>query len=260
MLANRKFGELGPGTAFALDDADLAPFFVADGVLPKRWRAYFSEAEVVLSYLYDPAGIFETNVRRCGVTTFISGPYRIAQGEHATEQLARPLSQLGIAITDWEPRIELTDADRETADEPFAFPLIALHPGSGSRGKNWPIENWLLLIDDLLVRENRVIIVGGEADGNEVGSIRKQFGERIGYALAWPLRRLAALLADTIFVGHDSGVSHLAAATGARCVILFGPTDPRVWAPRNKNARVLIAPDGDLRRLAPSQVRAELEV
>jgi heptosyltransferase-2 len=74
-----------------------------------------------------------------------------------------------------------------------------------------------------------------------------------------PLPDLAALLENTIFVGHDSGISHLAAAAGAKCVLLFGPTDPSVWAPLNENARVIRAPNGDLRQLDVDLVRAALD-
>jgi heptosyltransferase-2 len=71
-----------------------------------------------------------------------------------------------------------------------------------------------------------------------------------------PLPRLAAVLENTIFVGHDSGISHLAAAAGANCILLFGPTDPNVWAPRNENVRVLRSQSGSLNDLDIAQVRA----
>jgi len=67
------------------------------------------------------------------------------------------------------------------------------------------------------------------------------------------------VLENTIFLGHDSGISHLAAAAGANCILLFGPTDPAVWAPQNDNARVIRAPDGDLRRLDVDLVRDGLD-
>jgi heptosyltransferase-3 len=57
-----------------------------------------------------------------------------------------------------------------------------------------------------------------------------------------PLPHLAAVLEQTTFLGHDSGISHLAAAAGANCILLFGPTDPKVWAPQNENVRVIRAP------------------
>jgi heptosyltransferase III len=57
-----------------------------------------------------------------------------------------------------------------------------------------------------------------------------------------------------LFVGHDSGISHIAAATGARCVLLFGWTDPAIWAPANENVTVLRAPEGKMDRLTVEAV------
>jgi ADP-heptose:LPS heptosyltransferase len=55
-----------------------------------------------------------------------------------------------------------------------------------------------------------------------------------------PLPVLAARLAQCrLYVGNDSGVTHLAAATGCPTVALFGESDPRVWAPRGERVTVL---------------------
>jgi heptosyltransferase III len=55
-----------------------------------------------------------------------------------------------------------------------------------------------------------------------------------------PLPHLAALLARCqAVVGHDSGITHLAAAVGTTTLALFGPTDPLVWGPRSRRACVL---------------------
>jgi heptosyltransferase-2 len=78
----------------------------------------------------------------------------------------------------------------------------------------------------------------------------------VRFARNLPLTHLAAVLEHSIFIGHDSGISHLAAAAGANCVLLFGPTDPHVWAPRNKNVRVLRAPGGRLSNLEIAPVAA----
>ena len=64
------------------------------------------------------------------------------------------------------------------------------------------------------------------------------------------------MLEHSIFVGHDSGISHLAAAAGANCVLVFGPTDPNIWAPRNENVQVLSAQSGRLDDLAIASVEA----
>jgi heptosyltransferase-2 len=63
----------------------------------------------------------------------------------------------------------------------------------------------------------------------------------VRFAKNLPLPQLAAVLERSIFIGHDSGISHLAAAAGANCILLFGPTNPDVWAPGNQNVQVLRA-------------------
>lgn len=250
IVANRRFADLTGNPKWTLDDPDLARFFVADAELPRGWREYFRGHDLILSYLHDPDRTFETNVRACGVLRFVVGPHRIGPGMHATEQLAAPLRQLGIAVTDWAPKIdELSAREIAAARAEFPLPLLALHAGSGSPRKNWPMENWIGLIEEQLARGEGVVIIGGEADSSAVARVREQFGPRVGYAITWPLRRVAALVAGARFFGHDSGISHLAAAAGANCTVLFGPTDPKMWAPRGSDVRVLLAPGGDLKKL-----------
>jgi heptosyltransferase-3 len=54
------------------------------------------------------------------------------------------------------------------------------------------------------------------------------------------LYELACWLATaSVFIGNDSGITHLAAAAGAPVVALFGPTDPRIWSPRGPHVRVI---------------------
>jgi heptosyltransferase-2 len=48
------------------------------------------------------------------------------------------------------------------------------------------------------------------------------------------------------FIGNDSGITHLAAAAGVATTVLFGPTDPRVWAPRGEHVRVVQSADGTM--------------
>ena len=56
---------------------------------------------------------------------------------------------------------------------------------------------------------------------------------------------LASLCAESAcYVGNDSGVSHLAAASGARALVLFGPTDPAAWGPRGERVSICASPTG----------------
>jgi ADP-heptose:LPS heptosyltransferase len=105
---------------------------------------------------------------------------------------------------------------------------VLIFPGSGSARKNWPLENFVRLAT-LIAGRTRVIAVLGPAE--------REFASPLGAAPVAILRDLdlsaVAALARIAgaFVGNDSGVSHLAAAAGARGVVLFGPTDSSRWRP-----------------------------
>jgi heptosyltransferase-2 len=66
----------------------------------------------------------------------------------------------------------------------------------------------------------------------------------------------AVLKRCQLFLGHDSGLSHLAGAVGVPSVLLFGPTDPAVWAPTNPQVRTVVAPGGMLDALPVEPVLA----
>ena len=227
----------------SIESGPLSSFFAKDSKLPDELVSYFGSFDLILSYLYDPDRIFENNLRRCGAREIVPGPVKIENHSHATRQLARPLEELGISVTDFAPKIFPAAEDRQFAREflkSCASPLIALHPGSGSEKKNWPLQNWIELGNSL---PGSFVVVSGEADENQVSALESEWKDReILFAKNLPLPHLAAVLEGAVFVGHDSGISHLAAATGAKCILLFGPTNPDVWAPLNENVRVLRAP------------------
>lgn len=237
----------------SMEYAPLSRLFAKDAELPPELREYFSSFDLVISYLHDPDEICLTNVKRCGVRQIVCGPAKIDNDSHAARQLAQPIEQLGINVADFGAKVFPSAQDRQFAAEflrDTPEPIVAVHPGSGSENKNWPIENWLALRDEIRV------LVCGEADEERA---RRLEDRHVLVAKNLALPQLAAVLEKTIFIGHDSGISHLAAATGAECLLLFGPTDPNVWAPLNKNVRVLTAPERTLAHLPVARVRSELE-
>jgi len=62
-----------------------------------------------------------------------------------------------------------------------------------------------------------------------------------------------------LFLGHDSGISHLVAAVGTPCVLLFGPTDPAIWAPANPKVRVLRASNLTMDGIGVGEVLAAVD-
>jgi heptosyltransferase-3 len=112
--------------------------------------------------------------------------------------------------------------------------MVALHPGSGSAEKNWPMERFSDLAARLVERGHRIAWVLGPAETG-LGPLP---GAEEWRSLA--LTELAARLESCrLYVGNDSGVTHLAAATGCPTVALFGGSDPRVWAPRGQRVSIV---------------------
>ncbi|HMF45050.1 MAG TPA: glycosyltransferase family 9 protein [Candidatus Udaeobacter sp.] len=249
----------------SIEYARLARFFARNSELPAELADYFASFDLIVSYLYDPDQIFETNLRRCGVENLICGPARIVENAgHAARQLARPIEALGISVVDLAERIFPSVEDREFAREFLASkpqPIIATHPGSGSQAKNWPLENWIGLFSPnrRFADFERMVVISGEADKAQTDQLEQEWNNRdVRFARNLPLPHLAAILERAIFIGHDSGISHLAAAAGAKCIFLFGPTDPDVWAPKNDNVQIVRAPNAKLNDLSIEEVETAL--
>lgn len=139
------------------------------------------------------------------------------------------------------PDSELSAAESFFDEHGITSPPILIHPGSGGRKKTWPLRNWR----DLLCRlrsEIRlpVLLSLGPADAflDEFARSMEKGGAVLVSGLS--LLRLAALISKCRFyMGVDSGVSHLAAATGTPSIVIFGPTDPGVWAPVGERVRIV---------------------
>jgi ADP-heptose:LPS heptosyltransferase len=247
----------------SIEYGPLARFFANHSELPAELADYFATFDLIISYLYDPDRVFEKNLRRCGVENLICGPARIVENAgHAAHQLARPIEELGINIVDFNERIFPSIEDRKFAREFLASvpqPIVAIHLGSGSKGKNWPLENWIGLFSpsSRFADLEGLLVISGEADKAQTEQLEREWKNRdVRFARNLPLPHLAAALKRSVFIGHDSGISHLAAASRANCILLFGPTDPNVWAPKNKNVRVLRAQSGKLSDLGIELVKA----
>jgi len=117
--------------------------------------------------------------------------------------------------------------------------VLTLAPGSGAREKNWPAEFYRAVAT--WWREatgGAVLLLIGPAERERGGvELLRECCLAVGDLR---LSQAAALLSRSdVYLGNDSGISHLAAALGVRTVALFGPTDPGRWAPRGQKVTVL---------------------
>ena len=118
---------------------------------------------------------------------------------------------------------------------------MALAPGSGHPRKNWPLDSYVELARRLEERyEAQTWWILGPAEAGWDRELQKKIPQlRLWRDL--PLRQLAAVLAEfQLYVGNDSGVTHLAAALGGPAVAaIFGPSDPVIWAPQGDRTVVV---------------------
>jgi heptosyltransferase-2 len=174
---------------------------------------------------------------------------------HAARWYCEPMAALGIDAAIEPPPLLPTDEERAHAAAwrrqlPARF--LAVHPGSGAAAKNWPAERFAAVVRALSA-ESPWLLVSGPADDAAAATLARQPGAVRAHAL--PPRTLGALLAGAgLFVGNDSGVTHLAAAFGAPTLALFGPTAPAQWAPLGVNARVVSARGGAMDGLSVDEV------
>jgi heptosyltransferase-2 len=275
ILGYRHIAELalhgGPeeGTTYAdavrsIEYGPLAAFFARGGELAPDLCAYFAGFQQIVSWLFDPDGIFAANLERAGVRNYLGVYEKITDQHHAAVQLARGLERMAIFLDENAARLFPDAPSRDAAAEWLAErnpahdarPLVALHPGSGSEQKNWPVGNWHRLAERLASGGARLVLIGGEADDTVLGRLAPLLSPHAPHvARNLPLTTLAAVLARcTAYFGHDTGISHLAAAVGIPATLLFGPTDPAVWAPPGSHVRIVRAPSGDLAALTPEAV------
>lgn len=260
--------------ARSIEYGPLSSFFIPNGLLAPELMDYFKSFSVIFSYLYDPDGYFEANLQRCEINTLFKGPHRIDEslaGQSAAAQLAKPLESLALYLDQPFVTLSFDEASRQAADAFFAktgadseSQWIAIHPGSGSPRKNWSFEGWIEVATRLHAENprRRFLITSGEAEDRvitEFLALLEAAGVPHTHAGHLSLPELGTILQRCeAYLGHDSGISHLATACGIPAVLLFGPTNPKIWAPQNPDVSILVAPDGDLSRIRPESVLIEV--
>jgi len=247
-------------SAKSIEAPGLARFFAPKGQVPPEWLQYFAQFNIIITYLFDPDSLFQNNVSLSGKHHYIKGPHRPDErlNLHAVDVFLKPLEKLAIYETGVLPDLSRIGALK--GKKSGLKRRIALHPGSGSTKKNWPLKNWIRLTEELLNDTNvEVLIVGGEAERESAEKLDGLFPkDRTRLFMNRPLEEVARALSQSqAFVGHDSGISHIAAALGTPSVILWGPTNMEIWRPLGKHVTIIESGKG-LEGIYPKQVIREI--
>lgn len=227
-------------------EARWAALFSAEP-LPDALNHWLQTFDLIISFWPDPDHDLARRFPLLAQQRFVAGP-ALPQTAPAARHFQLTLAPLG--VPEVPPYVRLVPLDGSVDLPAVRTRTVVLHPGSGSPRKNWPLPRWVALVSWLVAQHAvELEIVSGPAESPA--------------PLAWPgtalrdrpLEELVSRLNRcTLFVGHDSGISHLAAACGARCVLLFGPTDPQVWAPPTPSVTV-VRSDPDIAALEMQRVQ-----
>jgi heptosyltransferase-3 len=143
-------------------------------------------------------------------------------------EVLRLATALGVA-----PVAEVVAPSGSTVAAPRR-PYAVVHVAPKFRYKQWTEAGWRALAAGLSARGLAVLATGGPESQERryldaIWTERPEVERRDG-ALSWP-ELTATIRAAAVFIGPDTAVTHLAAATGTPTVALYGPTDPRLWGP-----------------------------
>jgi ADP-heptose:LPS heptosyltransferase len=231
-------------TVQSLERPEIRRLFTPEVECDHEAREFFAPYSTVYSWLGNQQADF---VRRIAAAS--SGRAQIFPFRRPTtflHQVDHYLSCLAIErIPQRQAAIQLrAEAIRWRADlwKQHRFdgrPVLAIGAGSGAREKNWPEEFFVAVARWWRRFTGGVVVLAVGPVEEERGGIARLSRECVSIS-GLCLARLGALIAGSeLYLGNDSGVSHLAAALGVRAVLLFGPSNVEQWAPRGKRVTVL---------------------
>lgn len=244
----------------SLDAAHIARFFSWRPVFPDEQQAYIRSFDMVFLFLNDPEGTVRGNLQDAGARQVVYGSPIVTAG-HAVDHLLRPLESLAIYAQGAVPALRWPEERRAAGRQMLerwnlARRALAMHPGSGSQAKNWPPARFAAVARRAAAEGFAPFFLMGEAEvERKTDAALAASAPGVTQVVGLELDEVASLLsACDLYLGHDSGITHLAAALGLPTVALFGPSDPERWAPRGPNVRVICGEHRDIGAIGEEQV------
>ena len=217
----------------SLESSTFAKLFSSSPSLNSEEEHFFTSAHEILSWFgHDRLSISEVlpQIRGGGVRSFAF--FTGQEDCHATAYYLQCVGGNDLSC----PSLVLKTEEKQWLDVYWQqcgwstdSRILVLHPGSGGKKKRWASEGFAHVAQWWKARSNsKILILLGPTEEQEAEDWR--LVGKVESALSiW--QTVALLSRADVYVGNDSGVSHLAGAVGARGVVLFGPTRPQQWQP-----------------------------
>ena len=170
---------------------------------------------------------------------------------HTAEHLASAIFFLGAPSSEI-PAAKLAAAVAPAILSPMRPPYAVIHPVAATPAKTWPAANFIAIANHLNAAGIQPIFVGSAQDDLTPFAAHRT----IQGATLSEIKSL--LSAAALFIGNDSGPAHMAAAFHLPAIVLFGASDPAIWAPWKTKSEVLTHPEG-IAAIPPAQVAAAID-
>ena len=225
-----------------------APLFQSASTLPPALKERLAPFQLALVFSPQPHPTLLARLTQAGIAAVHWLPSWPAAGKEPVRAfLAAHLARLGLTVSLEPFRLIIGGGWQDQAPSlPGSGPVLAVAPGSGHPLKNWPLAHYYEVTRALAWQHKlRVAWLAGPGEEPILPYLKGLTAAQDHLLLmGLPLTAVAATLARCrLYLGGDSGLTHLAAAVGVPGILaLFGPTDPGVWAPEGEGIRVLRTP------------------
>lgn len=235
----------------SIDGKEWAMLYMERPIFSQSLVDYLSMFDLGIIFTASPKPIFVENLRRAGLQHFLQIRTLPSNGEqiHITDYILSSLNRMGLKTSSMYPKLYLTKSDRLFAERFLKEvgidgdkTLIAIHPGSGGKKKVWMPERFVRLAYKISRKlETTFLIISGPADECFVETILLNISPLDPILIKnLPLPHVASILERCqIYIGNDSGITHIATSLAVPTIAIYGPTDPKIWGPRGPRVSIL---------------------
>jgi heptosyltransferase III len=232
----------------SMQGGDCTDLFSGADSINGRVGTWLADCDLAIGWTKDLDGKLNKTLKAIGVRkVIVRSPFsNEILAAHQSDRFLEAMNEapseeagdLLLKVT--EPLLQLGRACLEAADLSIGQSLVVIHPGSGSAHKCVAPEILLAVVIAVQISGATPVILEGPADREQVERLLRSCLNPPIVLQDLDLLTVAGVLAQTrLFIGQDSGITHMAGLIGIPTIALFGPTDPTRWAPRGTNVTIV---------------------
>jgi len=227
---------------------NCADLFAGAGLVTGQVRGWLEDCDLAIAWTEDLDGKLSKTLKAVGAREVITrSPFSATiLARHQRDRFLEAINEApsgdaeDILLTVTEPLFRLGEICLEAAGYLTGKSLVIIHPGSGSIHKCVALETLASVVAAIQMSGATPVLLEGPADQEPVDRLLQVCGDPPIVLKGLDFLTVAGVLAQArLFIGQDSGITHLAGLTGMHTVALFGPTDPDRWAPQGTHVAVV---------------------